>query len=71
MLNILRLVNRARKEAGYALVSPTVLRYLRRIVKPFHSAMERGNLPPDPSLESSSSTAADTDSETRVALGEK
>jgi hypothetical protein len=71
MLNILRLVNRARREAGYELVPPTVLRYLRRIVKPFHAAMEKGNLPPNPSPESSSSAAAGTDSETNVALGKE
>jgi hypothetical protein len=71
MLNILRLVNRARKEAGYELVPPTVLRYLRRIVKPFYPVIERGHLPTDQSLEFSSSTAAGTDSETSVALGEE
>jgi hypothetical protein len=35
MLNILRLVNKKRKEAGYELLPPTVLRYQRRIVRPF------------------------------------
>lgn len=69
MLNILRLINRARKEAGYDLVPPTVLRYLRRIEKPFHSATDTAHLPPDRSLESALSTAAGTDSETSVALG--
>jgi hypothetical protein len=35
MLNILRLVNKARKAAGKETVSPQVLRYRRRIVRPF------------------------------------
>ena len=35
MLNILRLVNRQRKAAGYDLLPATVLRYQRRIVRPF------------------------------------
>jgi hypothetical protein len=37
MLNLLRLINEARKEAGYETISPEVLRYRRRIVKPFES----------------------------------
>jgi hypothetical protein len=37
MLNLLRLVNKKRKEAGYELLSPTVLRYQRRIVRPFEA----------------------------------
>lgn len=35
LLNILRLVNTKRQAAGYAKLPPTVLRYKRRIVKPF------------------------------------
>lgn len=35
MLNILRLVNKARTAAGLERVSPQVLRYRRRIVRPF------------------------------------
>lgn len=35
MLNLLRLINQARKEAGFATISPDVLRYRRRIIKPF------------------------------------
>lgn len=71
MLNILRLINRARKAAGYDLVPSTVLRYLRRITKPFHSATERGNLPASPSLECASLPGSGMDSETSVALGEE
>lgn len=41
MLNILRLVNRARKAAGLASLSPKVLRYRRRIVKPFETEVPR------------------------------
>jgi hypothetical protein len=37
LLNILRLVNKARKPAGLEAVSPKVLRYQRKIVKPFDS----------------------------------
>ncbi|MBX9787500.1 MAG: hypothetical protein K2Y37_01165 [Pirellulales bacterium] len=71
MLNILRLVNRVRKEASYELVPPTVLRYLRRIVKPFQSGLDRERLPVSPSVECASSTASGTDSETGVRLGEE
>ena len=35
LLNLLRLVNKARKMAGYESVPPTVLRLRRRIVRPF------------------------------------
>ena len=35
LLNILRLVNKKRKEAGLKALSPKVLRYQRRIVRPF------------------------------------
>ena len=35
MLNVLRLVNEARRQAGCEHLPPTVLRYQRRIVKPF------------------------------------
>ena len=35
LLNVLRLVNAKRQEAGLAKVPPTVLRYRRRIVRPF------------------------------------
>lgn len=42
LLNILRLVNEQRKAAGYAKLPPTVLRYQRRIVKPFEKADEEG-----------------------------
>jgi hypothetical protein len=35
LLNILRLINDARRAAGFDPVPPTVLRYQRRIVKPF------------------------------------
>jgi hypothetical protein len=35
MLNVLRLVNEARRKAGSEHLPPTVLRYQRRIVKPF------------------------------------
>jgi hypothetical protein len=35
LLNILRLVNRARKSAGLSRIASTVLRYRRQIVKPF------------------------------------
>ena len=35
LLNLLRLVNKARKTAGLGPVSPTALRYQRRIVRPF------------------------------------
>ena len=34
-LNLLRLVNRARRQAGLDRISPRVLRYRRRIVRPF------------------------------------
>lgn len=37
LLNLLRLVNQARKLAGYELLSPDVIRYRRRIVRPFES----------------------------------
>ena len=36
MLNILRAVNERRKTAGLETLTPKVLRYRRRIVKPFH-----------------------------------
>ncbi len=71
MLNILRLVNRARKEAGYELIPPTVLRYRRRIVKPFYPAIDRGRLPQDRSPEANSQEAAIADSEPNVAMGDK
>lgn len=35
LLNLLRLVNRARRQAGLERVAPSVLRYRRRIVRPF------------------------------------
>ncbi len=35
LLNLLRVVNQARKEAGYELLTPEVIRYRRRIVRPF------------------------------------
>ncbi|MDZ4782058.1 MAG: hypothetical protein SGJ19_17560 [Planctomycetia bacterium] len=41
LLNILRLVNAKRQEAGLAKVPPTVLRYRRRIVKPFEQQTDR------------------------------
>jgi hypothetical protein len=71
MLNILRLVNRARKEAGYELIPPSVLRYRRRIVKPFYPAIDRGRLLPDRSPEANSQEVAGADSEPHVAIGEK
>lgn len=37
LLNLLRLVNRARRQAGLERVAPSVLRYRRRIVRPFES----------------------------------
>jgi hypothetical protein len=37
LLNLLRLVNQARKEAGYESLSPNVIRYRRRIVRPFET----------------------------------
>lgn len=40
LLNVLRLVNKARSEAGYAKLSPDVLRYKRQIVKPFETETE-------------------------------
>ncbi len=44
VLNILRLVNTARKEARLELVSPKVLRYQRQIVRPFEpsASTEKG-----------------------------
>lgn len=39
LLNLIRLVNVKRVEAGYAKIPPTVLRMRRRIVKPFGIAM--------------------------------
>lgn len=47
MLNILRLVNRARKAAGLGRVSPKILRFRRRIVKPFEAETPRRLLPSD------------------------
>lgn len=38
LLNILRLVNEQRKQAGFSKIPPTVLRYQRKIVKPFEEA---------------------------------
>src|SRR5262249_25541949 len=38
LLNVLRLVNEARRRAGEESLQPTVLRYRRRIVKPFDAA---------------------------------
>lgn len=35
LLNLMRLINQARESAGFQPVSPDVLRYRRRIVKPF------------------------------------
>jgi hypothetical protein len=35
LLNILRVINKARKAGGYALVATNALRYRRHIVKPF------------------------------------
>lgn len=35
LLNVLRLLNRARRQAGLERISPRVLRYRRRIVRPF------------------------------------
>ena len=40
LLNILRLVNEKRQEAGYAKLPTTVLRYKRQIVKPFESTVQ-------------------------------
>jgi hypothetical protein len=40
LLNILRLVNRARKAAGLERLDPQVLRYRRRLVKPFDTDKE-------------------------------
>ena len=37
MLNLLRLINEARGEAGFEKIQPTVLRYRRQIVKPFEA----------------------------------
>jgi hypothetical protein len=47
MLNVLRLVNRARKQAGFEPVPPDVLRYRRQIVKPFQAAALRRPLTVD------------------------
>ncbi len=41
LLNVLRLVNKARRRAGDESLPPTVLRYQRRIVKPFDAAAVR------------------------------
>jgi hypothetical protein len=41
MLNVLRLVNEARREAGREPLPPAVLRYRRRIVRPFDPASVR------------------------------
>jgi hypothetical protein len=41
MLNVLRLLNDARRRAGDESLPPTVLRYQRRIVKPFDAAEVR------------------------------
>jgi hypothetical protein len=46
MLNLLRLVNDARKAAGYELIPTDVLRYRRRIVKPFHADIALTDLAP-------------------------
>jgi hypothetical protein len=42
LLNILRLVNQARKQAGLETISPKVLRYQRKIVKPFEGELASG-----------------------------
>lgn len=42
MLNLLRLINQARGEAGFEKVPTSVLRYRRRIVKPFEVADDVG-----------------------------
>jgi hypothetical protein len=47
MLNILRLVNRARHAAGLGRLSPKVLRFRRNIVKPFGEEEPRRGLPSD------------------------
>jgi hypothetical protein len=47
MLNILRLVNRARQEAGLDRVDPHALRFRRHIVKPFEPESPRRQLPVD------------------------
>ena len=43
MLNVLRLLNDARRRAGEESLPPTVLRYQRRIVKPFDAAEVRAS----------------------------
>jgi hypothetical protein len=40
MLNLLRLINQARGEAGFEKIPTSVLRYRRRIVKPFEVAVD-------------------------------
>jgi hypothetical protein len=47
MLNLLRLVNRARHAAGLSRLSPKVLRFRRQIVKPFDAELTRRSLPTD------------------------
>lgn len=51
LLNILRLINRARQTAGLERVSPRALRYRRRIVKPFDVEVPRRELPADRRLD--------------------
>jgi hypothetical protein len=38
LLNLLRLMNGKRQQAGFAKIPPSVLRYRREIVKPFAGA---------------------------------
>lgn len=45
VLNLLRLMNAARHKAGLEQVSPTVLRYQRRIVRPFAKFSDSSRLP--------------------------
>lgn len=71
MLNILRVVNRARKEAGYDLVPSSVLRYLRRIVKPFYPEIDGGHPAGNRSPDSTSPKPSAPGSKTDVTLGGK
>lgn len=45
ILNLLRLVNESRHEAGYAKLTPNCIRYRRRIVKPFDDEERSENAP--------------------------
>lgn len=47
MLNLLRLVNRARQAAGLSRLPPKVLRFRRQIVKPFDAELPRRSIPID------------------------